>query len=260
MATVQGICKNCGSLVFLNDQDSLCECLFCNCVFPSSEAIALLEHPEDHDYPNEKFEKSTSTTHHYVTPTLPDQVASAVERDKKAQVLSPTEREKNEYELSPDDVKAPKKLVLWLAAGTLVLVGIIVAISVPLYFSRTKVQAGMNDRISGVVDGIISVDTSVDEETGDSVGFVINGLNCQRVKFVTPDKVTEAQAVQIFENYANARAEVKEADVKMNDISMQIYCDGGIMEVSYDGSINAVFAEDAEPVVTEAETEAPTES
>ena len=41
MATKQGMCKNCGSLVMFDDRDELCECVFCNCVFPSAEAAKI---------------------------------------------------------------------------------------------------------------------------------------------------------------------------------------------------------------------------
>jgi threonyl-tRNA synthetase len=37
------MCRNCGSLVVFDDRDDTCECVFCHCVFPSEEAVKLLE-------------------------------------------------------------------------------------------------------------------------------------------------------------------------------------------------------------------------
>ena len=54
MATKQGMCRNCGSLVMFDDRDDLCECVFCNCVFPSEEAAAILANPEGYEFKNEK--------------------------------------------------------------------------------------------------------------------------------------------------------------------------------------------------------------
>ena len=67
MATKQGMCRNCGSLVVFDDRDDTCECVFCHCVFPSEEAVALLENPEGHEFKNEKFEAKEGGKHYFVT-------------------------------------------------------------------------------------------------------------------------------------------------------------------------------------------------
>ena len=57
MATTQGMCTNCGSLVIFDDRDENCECVFCHCVFPAAEAVELLANPAGHEFKNEKFDK-----------------------------------------------------------------------------------------------------------------------------------------------------------------------------------------------------------
>ena len=81
MATKQGMCRNCGSLVVFDDRDDTCECVFCHCVFPSEEAVALLANPEGHEFKNEKFEAKEGGKHYYSNPVMPDQVQKAVARD-----------------------------------------------------------------------------------------------------------------------------------------------------------------------------------
>ena len=59
MAVDHGMCKNCGSLVVLDENNENCTCLFCNCVFPREEAIKLLENHENYSFPNEPNNTTT---------------------------------------------------------------------------------------------------------------------------------------------------------------------------------------------------------
>ena len=147
MATRQGMCKNCGSLVMFDDRDELCECVFCNCVFPSEEAAKILENPDGYEFKNEKFEKNTQAgaKHYYSNPVMPDVVEKAVQRDKTSKTQKAEVKLKpNEFEISPNDVKAPKKLVIGMIAGIVLFVGIIVAIALPLYMSREALRSDLS--------------------------------------------------------------------------------------------------------------------
>ena len=119
MATKQGICKNCGSLVMFDDRDDLCECVFCNCVFPSAEAEQILRNPSGYEFKNEKFEKQEGGKHYFSNPVMPDIVEKAVQREKTSKSQSKDVKIKpSEFEISPSDVKAPKKLVIGMAVGS----------------------------------------------------------------------------------------------------------------------------------------------
>ena len=59
--TNQGLCKNCGSLITLDDSSENCKCVFCHCVFPKEEAVKLLEDQEDLSFPNEVYEDPDQT-------------------------------------------------------------------------------------------------------------------------------------------------------------------------------------------------------
>ena len=58
----QGLCKNCGSLISLDDSSENCKCVFCHCVFPKEEAIKLFENQGDYSFPNEVYENSDEIT------------------------------------------------------------------------------------------------------------------------------------------------------------------------------------------------------
>ena len=151
MATKQGMCRNCGSLVMFDDRDELCECVFCNCVFPSKEAAELLANPDGHEFKNEKFDKQEGTKHYYSNPVMPDIVEKAVQREKVSKVQpDSTKLKASEFEISPNDVKAPKKLVIGMAAGAVAIVAIILAISLPLYFSRKSLKESITADIGSI--------------------------------------------------------------------------------------------------------------
>ena len=252
MATAKGICKNCGSLIVFNDQDSKCECLFCNCVFPSEEAIELMKNPSDHEFPNEKYEKTQEASHYYATTSL-DKVAPIWDREKTTKNAYVEDSSRNEFELSPNDVKAPKKVVMTITLSAVAFVAIVAAISIPLWFTRTNLLKAVEDRIPDVVANQIEVNTSINPDTDRAEGYFISGVNCQKVKLVTADSVTEDVAVNIFENYAQVRAEAGNGKVNKNDLVVEIYCEGGIYRVtSAKDQITAVYTANEVPEVTEA--------
>ena len=197
MATKQGMCRNCGSLVMFDDRDELCECVFCNCVFPSKEAAELLANPNGHDFKNEKFEKQEGTKHYYSNPVMPDIVEKAVQRDKVSKTQTDSAKLKaSEFEISPNDVKAPKKLIIGMVAGAVLIVAIIMAIALPLYFSRKSLKEAITADIGTIF-------TSADSDTVsytdfDYKQFNIYGLSCQYVKLGLSDEITEAQAKILY--------------------------------------------------------------
>lgn len=231
MATKQGICKNCGSLIMFDDKKDTCECIFCNCEFEAELAVKLLENSEGHEFKNETFERKAGT-HNYVVPTYADVVASAVAVDK-AKNPSESKTETTLFEITPKDVKAPKKTVAVIIGIVAIVIILIIAISLPIYKTRTAMTKELRDRIPTIVEGIISVDTTIDED-GNSVGYYIAGTTCQDIRFVTDDDVTDDEATRLFTNYCEARDEANEADMNADDVRMRIYCMDGVIDVSSD--------------------------
>ena len=72
MATYHGMCKNCGSLITIDDSKENCECVFCHCVFPRDEAekikqnklfavLSALKYIVDIISPNNSFKQNLLT-------------------------------------------------------------------------------------------------------------------------------------------------------------------------------------------------------
>lgn len=239
MATKQGMCRNCGSLVMFDDRDELCECVFCNCVFPSKEAEEILANPDGYEFKNEKFEKQEGAKHYYSNPVMPDLVEKAVQRDKVSKTQTDSSKLKaSEFEISPNDVKAPKKLVIGMAAGAVVIVAIILAISLPLYFSRKALKEAITADIGTIFD---SADAdSVSYSDFEYKQFNIYGLSCQFVKLGLSDEITDAQAKALYSNYTKLRTDKRGED--SGEVEMYIYTPGTIYFVNKDGVTTDVQA------------------
>lgn len=230
MATSQGMCKNCGSLIMFDDRDSKCECVFCHCVFPASEAVEILSNPEGRTFANEKFEASTDS-HHYTTRVYStESLEKQIKRDEITRAQNKDNNaKKSEFEIDAKDVKAPKKLVVGLAVGITVFVLAIAAISVPSYMSRTKITDSLEHNITSVYSGNI-------------VGHSFFGQKCETLNLITNDEIDEAQANLVYDNFCEQRAAANQSN--NDNVTVVIYCDGGIYTVNSQG---ATFQADEQP-------------
>ena len=237
------MCKNCGSLVMYDDRDELCECVFCNCVFPTSEAAEILANPDKFEFKNEKFEKQEGAKHYYSSPVMPDVVEKAVKRDMVSKSQTDTAKLKpNEFEISPNDVKAPKKLVIGMAVGAFAFVAIIVAIALPLFLSRKT----LSEAITADIDTVFAAsDTAFDYKQYD-----IYGLSCQYVKIGVSAGLTDEEAQQFYANYTKLRSE--KSGNASGDVEMYIYTPDTIYFINKDG-INKDVQDVLEIIETTAE-------
>ncbi|MBR5181268.1 MAG: hypothetical protein IKT20_07450 [Clostridiales bacterium] len=227
MATKQGMCRNCGSLVVFDDRDDTCECVFCHCVFPSEEAVALLENPEGHEFKNEKFEAKEGGKHYYSNPVMPDQVQKAVARDAVSSKGDDLKLKPSEFEVSPNDVKAPKKLVIAFAAATLAVILIVLAISFPLFNSRTKLRQAIEADINTAFDSVAKEDS-----TGRQ--YIIYGLSSQYIKLSLPSGIDKATAQNYYSKYCELRASKREGKSSGN-VQMEIFTPDTIYYVNGEG-------------------------
>lgn len=241
MATVQGICRNCGSLMMIDDRDETCECVFCNCVFPTSEAIEIFENPEGCEFPNEKFEPSTEGKRHHTTRVFSDDnIEKAVKREELARAQrgddSPVKKT-NEFEVSPNDVKAPAKVVAVIFSIFVLIVVVTMVIALPMYNTRREIAAKISNNIVTVFDGVAEVDTSIGED-GYAVGYSISGQTCQTVKIITDEDIGEDGARILFENYCSVRSEAR-GKAGNAGVNLTIYSGDVIYSVTEkNGSIN----------------------
>ena len=249
MAIKQGMCKNCGSLIVFDERDDQCECVFCHCIFPSEEAVEIYNNPEGRQFPNEKYEPSTSAQKHNVTRVYSSEsLEKSIAREelRKANSEGP---KTNEFEVQAKDVKAPKKLVIGVIAGAIAIVGIVMAICYPMYKTRIALRDSIEADIAPVFEGIADVALTSDAEGNYFDGFSVFGQTCQYLNAATEDELSEEDARAIFENYCALRAE-KIADGSadtFDGVQIKIYSRGGYYTVTgANGEVNAVFTEDAE--------------
>ena len=233
------MCTNCGSLVIFDDRDENCECVFCHCVFPAAEAIELLANPDGHEFKNEKYEAQEGGKHYYATPMQPDIVSKAVKREQASKAKSEDLKLKpSEFELSPNDVKAPGKLVAVIIGAAVVIVGIIVAIALPMYLTRTKLTDAMVSKLDTVFADEAKVDMDLNDD-GYAYGYNISGRTCQNLKVQTSDEIDEAAAQKIFDNYCDLRAAEGGFDpASSKDVTVEIYTPTTIYTVTADGVVN----------------------
>lgn len=240
MASKQGLCKNCGSLIMLNDREELCECLFCDCVFPSAEALEIAKNPKAYTFPNEKMEKREGMKKYNVTPVYPDPIPAAV---KRAETTAPMKIEKNPYEVSPDDIKTPKKTFLIILGIVAAAILIVLAVSYPLYRDRTVHRDAISGSISTVFNRF-TVDTSKKDDY--YIGFSMDGQNNANLKITTVNTVTNEDVLITFENYAALRAKdygIKESDFGgyYDAVTLTVYAANGIfvLDVGSKGDMTA---------------------
>lgn len=250
MATDQGICKNCGSLIVFDSRDEQCECVFCHCVFPSAEAIEIFNNPEGREFPNETYEVNPNAVKHNVTKVYStESLEKSIAREELRKANSGDSPKSNEFEVQAKDVKAPKKLVIGVVASVVVIVAVVLAITFPMYTRRTALRSDIEAEISRVFDGIATVDMTSDAEGKYFNGFSVFGQTCQYINVVTTEELSEEDAQAIFDNYCALRAEkIADGSSDIYDgVQAKIYCAGGYYIVTgANGNVNAVFTEDAE--------------
>lgn len=238
MATIQGICKNCGSLIMFDDRDETCECVFCNCVFPSSEAVEILNNPDAYSFENKEYAPSTDSRKHTTTKVYSDEgLQKAIKReDLAAAQRKESAATSNEFEISAKDVKAPAKVVSLVVGAIALFVILVVVISLPLYNSRKAFE----DKIEAKIDTIYVYDNDL--------GHIVWGQTCENAKFVTSDSVSEEAAIEMFNSYCSIRNEAGN-NTKDKDVTIQIYAHNGIWTVTSSGAENTQDAEYDKPAI-----------
>ncbi len=204
MATEQGICKNCGSLLMVDSRDELCECVFCDCVFPSAEAIEIFNNPDGVEFPNlPQPKRDTKVQRHVATPVFEDVVEKAVKVDKAVNKDAKVEKL---FEISPDDIKAPAKVKRITYIVTAACILLILGISIPLSVIRHRHASGIEDNIPRCIDDA-KLDVSTDADDGYATGYKLWGQNNNNLALVSFSDVEKEQVVTAFNSFCAIRGE-----------------------------------------------------
>lgn len=262
MATKQGMCKNCGSLIVFDDRNENCECIFCHCIFPGEEAVKIFENPGDYTFANETFEENSDSTHYYVNKVNPDMVTSAVARQKLAESKDDSLTIKpSDFEISPKDVKAPTKLKMIMLGILAIFIILVIAIAFPFYKSRTNLTKSIKEAIPQALSGVASIDLTSDE-AGNLKGCALYGQSCNKIKIAVSSDVTEKTCEELFNKYTDLRAQKAEiTSDKLKGVTMEVYVKNGVYTVTgADGSVKVDFEEDAAAETSATESTQATEA
>lgn len=221
MALKEGLCVNCGSLLMLEPRNEKGHCLFCDAVFDNEEAFRAKASPDQFTFPNEPQPR-------YEGPNLdPRPVASA----PAAPIAQPAREKKVAPAFVPKvthvpDAKIPRRAKIW-AIGILVLaLAIFAAITVPLTIHRDQQRVAITDAFGATFEEAIDLDRNLS---------IINMKN-DHVLLTLKETVSEEEAVSIYEEYCDVRAEVmglEKGAAAREGVSMRLTTpDGGyLMEV-----------------------------
>ncbi len=260
MATQQGLCKNCGSLIMVDSKDEICECVFCDCVFPTAEAIEIFNNPDGVEFPNlPQPKREAKAVRHTVTPVFDNAVEKAVKVDK----ASTTKDKKVEklFEISPDDIQTPKKVKRIVFSVTAICILLIIGISLPVAILRSSHYKKIYKQMSSCISaGELTVNTEADD--GYTTGFKITGTMNDQVSIVSSTETDKAKVFKAFESYCAIRGE--EYGYESSDAAH--YYDGVVFTVyapngrfTMEGSKNGVSEDQVEFYVPEQESEESTE-
>ena len=119
------------------------------------------------------------------------------------------------------------KLVIGFAAATVAIVLIILAISFPLYNSRTNLKKAIEADINTAFD-------SIEKEDASGRQYNIYGQSCQNIKLSLPKGIDKATAQNYYSKYCELRAAKRDGNNSGN-VKMEIFTPDTIYHVSNEG-------------------------
>lgn len=196
MASKEGRCINCGSIVFVDPKLEKGHCLFCDCVFDNDQAFEALEHPEKFEFPNVPQPKYQGES---LQPAMPGRVVAP-------QVVQPAPvRREEKFEpqvTSIPKLTIPAKSKLIMFATFLILIGIVCAILIPTIRKRDSQHKAIKEKmIAGLAD------YQANEESVD-----VQNLHSDSCVLVLDRAISRDEAVELFDLYGKVRAEAMGID------------------------------------------------
>ncbi len=205
MAIYEGLCPNCGSLMRLNDENETVHCIFCWADVNVEKAIELGKNHSGYEFPNETFPEPDPETQ---AAAFKAQGLGAANIVSTPSVQAPARRKTEEGRLTPREKVAlqnkpivkpycSKKHRLMIVGGVAGFFVLLVLIALPIYFLRENKKTELKSKL-----------VTIAAYTEDDSRYSIQHQNNNLITIVSPDKVTEEDAKQVFDGYANAYAEV----------------------------------------------------
>ena len=198
MAIKDARCINCGSLIQVDNKEEQSYCMFCNCVFETSEGLRALENPEAFEFPNvEQAEYDGPLAQRNRARTIAPAPAQAPAPQQRKQEI-PFEPKVKELPV----LKIPFRLKLLVIVVLVLAIGILASISLPTIAARNGRHETITARFLQEL-----ADKNIDEDN-----ISIQNLKSDYVVLVLDEKITEEEAVSIFNQYCAIRADVMKLD------------------------------------------------
>lgn len=217
----EGMCKNCGSIVYVDPKQDNCHCLFCDCVFPTEEALDIIRHPEDFEFPNEEQPEYTGEEINPQQSKINANLNQQVEkREKKAKAKAKPKYAVESKQLP--DINLTKKQILSVVAIVAVIAGLFLLITLPQTIRRDNQRVEITDRLKTELS-----EQSYNEALDFNEGFAISRIRNSYVDIISAGDLSKEDAVDIFETYCKTRADVMNIDLNetnkaYNDVVLRI--------------------------------------
>ncbi|HHX36480.1 MAG TPA: hypothetical protein GX717_00690 [Clostridiaceae bacterium] len=209
MAIKNGRCQNCGSIIRVDEKEEQAICIFCNAKTDTQLALEIEKNPNAYTFLNEpqpeldEEEQAQAfkgyrkvSSQNLRKAQLAAEAAHA--RAQKSQKPTPSERVA-ELQTKPLKVKPlSAKQILAVIAGALVLIGIILAISLPMALERDSKREELTDQINSILTFDLKKDGG---------HFNFEGNKNQTLRVVSPEQVvvTADEAETIYNNFKSER-------------------------------------------------------
>lgn len=208
MALHEGLCTNCGSLMRLNDENESTYCIFCWAEVNTAEGIRLGVDASGHKYENVEYAEPATEVKvaalqaqglggASVMAAVPARRTAAVEKRAEGK-LTPRERVALQNKPIVKPYCATKHRVA-IIGGVVAFLLVLSAVALPIYLTRENKKTALKEKLPTFL-------AYANEE---------NRLNIERQRnqviiIVSPAATSENEALSIFQNYAQAYAEVYE--------------------------------------------------
>lgn len=233
MAIQQGRCKNCGSIIMVDQAKDDAVCMFCWAHTSPGEAVAIDADPSAYSFPNEVMPEPTGEEQslafaHVAGKSVPGAAKKSqpAPKKQKAKRMSPAEKvaQAKREVIEP---KMDRRQMLRVASGLLATALILAALIVPSALSRNGKRRQIKERIGGLVAG---------ESLGDANCSIEGGSN-ETLVLVLPRDFSDEEAKLILNDYRALRAEVYglSAEDAQSRVKLRLYAQGELLEVGAGG-------------------------
>ncbi len=198
MSIQEGRCPNCGSILQVDAKAEKGHCLFCDAVFPVSEALEIADNPAEHSFPNLPQPK-------YEGPSLQPQGGkgqSAPAKPKKKPKPAPPPVYIPQEPVKLPDVRLSRKVKMRILLISVVAILLIAGTVVPLIMQRNKVRQALLADLSGLAS--FTIDTTQDA----AIRHTANNY----LLLATKDSVSESEMIDFFKAFCEKRAEITGTD------------------------------------------------